>query len=120
MSETKNPFETLKDNILEYAEVRVKLIVLTVQERLTEIITSIALFLIVGLLATLVFVFGSFGLAILIGKWLGSYFAGFFVMAAFNAILLLLIWFKAAKWIKIPIINFLLKKINNSGKRESK
>lgn len=114
MSETKNAFETLAENVREYVEVRVKLFLLDVQEKLVEIVASIALFLIVGLLATLVFVFGSIGLALLIGKWIGSYFAGFFIMAAANILLLLLVRANAMRWIKLPIMNFLLKKLNNS------
>ncbi len=114
MAENGNPFENLAENVKEYVEVRVRLMMLNIQEKLTDILASIALFLIVGLLATLIFVFGSLGVALLLGKWLGSYFAGFFILAAFYAIVLTLVWFNAGKWIKMPIINFLLRKINNT------
>jgi Zn-dependent protease with chaperone function len=116
--DNKNLFDDIIADIKEYIELKGQLAYLNFQEKLSAIASSITLFLIVTILIVLVFAFGSIGLALLISKYFNQLYAGFFIMALFYLIVLLLLWFNAKKWVKNPVTNFLIKNINRSASDE--
>lgn len=113
--EDLNKVEKLINDLKHYAEVRYDLIVLNLQDKLSELISSFASIALLSILAVFILLFGSIGGAL----WLGEYFhctsIGFFCVAGFYFVLALLLFFSRETLIKLPVINALLKKINNHG-----
>jgi hypothetical protein len=62
-------------------------------------------------IGSLVIILISIGLSLFLGRLLGAYHYGFFVMGGFYAIVLLVIFIQREKWIKTPISNGLINKM---------
>jgi len=111
-AEDKNVFEKLFSNCKEYVETRIDLALLNGQDRLGDIISSAISMLVVGLLAFMCFLFISLGAAFGIGKLMHNMAAGCFIVAGFYLLVGLIIWINKTKWVKTPVTNSLLSKIN--------
>lgn len=110
--EEKNKVEKLMKHVEEYAETRVDLIALAVQDKLGAVMSSIASIVILWILCVFILLFASVGAAWWIGDYYNSPSIGFFTIAGFDLIVAALIYFNREKWVKIPISNALIKKIN--------
>jgi hypothetical protein len=110
--EEKHNVEKLIDDVKEYAETRMDIIVLNLQDKISAIISSIASVLLLTVLSLFVVFFLSIGVAWWIGQATESPSIGFFCIAGFYLLLAAIIAFNREKLIKAPIINALLKKIN--------
>ena len=53
------------------------------------------------------------GIALLLGDLLGKAYYGFFIVAAFYAIIGIILYSSRDKWIKTPIINGLVKSLSD-------
>jgi hypothetical protein len=53
----------------------------------------------------------SIGVALLIGEWLGKTYYGFFMVAGFYGIAGIIIYALRKDWIKMPVSNFIIRKI---------
>jgi uncharacterized membrane protein YqjE len=118
METTKEPadvkveLETFIRHAKEYAETRYDLAVINVQEKTTDIISTISSALIVGILILFTLLFTSIGAAWYIGQIIGNPSSGFFCVALFYLVLSVIIIIFRDTWIRIPIINFMIKKIS--------
>lgn len=110
--EVKNKIEKLFGTVKDYAETRFDLLVLTAREKVSSMVSSIALMLVLGLLGIFIFLFAGIGTAL----WLGDYFQnsalGFFCVTGLYVLITFLLFFNRDKWIKLPIINLLIKNTN--------
>jgi hypothetical protein len=107
-----NKVEDLIGKLKLYVETRVDLVTLNFQDKVSEILSSVASSAVVMILGLFVLFFASVGAAWRIGELLKSPSIGFFCVAGFYLILSIIIILNKDKWIKMPIINALLKKIN--------
>ncbi|MEI8278320.1 MAG: hypothetical protein WCG87_01080 [Bacteroidota bacterium] len=87
-----NILGNLKDKVVDFVDVRVRLLKLSVVERTASILSYFAFLMIILLIALLAFVFIGFGMAEWFTALLDSRSGGFF-LAAFVFILLLVITF---------------------------
>ena len=110
--EEKNKMEMLWQNVKEYAETRIDLGLLNFQEKTTNVIGSLASTVIVAFLALFFVFFTSVGAAWWIGQSMHNPSIGFFIVAGFYLLVAAVILLNRDKWIGLPIINSLLKKIN--------
>lgn len=110
--EDQGILEKFIGHIKEYAETSVDLFALNMQDKSSEVISSIVSALIFGLIASITLLFLSIGAAWWLGQMLGSPSIGFFCVAGFYFFTGMTIYFFRRQWIKTPIINFLLRKIN--------
>lgn len=110
--EDKNKVEQLFGNIKEYAETRFDIMTLNMQDKVSEVLSSIASILVVGVFSLFTVFFVSVGLAWWIGQLLHNTSIGFFIVAGFYLLIGSIIFIYRDKWIKFPIINTLLSKIN--------
>jgi hypothetical protein len=110
--EGKNKVEIMLDNVKSYVETRFDIVVLNIQDRLSDVLSSVASILVLSILAVFVIFFLSVGAAWWIGQELNNSSIGFFYVAAFYFVVAVIIFACRDKWIKLPIINSLLKKIN--------
>ncbi len=110
--EEKNKVERLLQHVEEYAETRIDLVALNVQDKLGSVLSSIASIVILWILSVFIFLFASVGAAWWIGDYFNSPSIGFFAIAGFDLLVAALVYFNREKWIKLPITNALIKKIN--------
>ena len=54
----------------------------------------------------------STGIAIWLGKMLGEYYYGFYIVAGFFAILVIIFYIFREKWLKMPIANSLIENLS--------
>ena len=111
--EELNKVEKLAGHIKEYAETRFDLVALTLQDKVTSILSSLVSSIIGAILVLFVILFISIGGALWLGDYLHSPFIGFFYVAGFYLLVTFIMIFYREKWIKTPMINGLLKKINS-------
>lgn len=104
--------QQLISNLKEYAETRLDIMVLNMQDKVADILSSIASIIVVGLLSLFIVFFSSVGVAWWIGDVFHNPSIGFFSIAGFYLLLAIVIYVNRDNWIKLPIINGLLKKIN--------
>lgn len=110
--EEKNNVEKLLSNVKEYAEVRFDLISLNFQDKLSIVVSSLVSIVIISVLTLLIFLFASIGAALWLGEYFQSASIGFFCVMGFYVLLTFLLLLNREKWIKFPIMNSLIKKIN--------
>lgn len=103
--------KSLIDKSKDYLDTKIELTKLKTIDKSADVLSTVVVMVSMLFISVLLILFISLGLALLIGKWLGAYHYGFFVMAAFYAITLLVIYVKREKWIKTPIANELINKM---------
>ncbi len=110
--EEKNKVEKLFTDVKEYAETKLDLVALNVQDKSSNLMGSAASILVVGIVILFILLFLSLGVALIIGHCFHNPSIGFFFIAGFYFLVGLVVYFSRNKWIKTPVINALLKKIN--------
>jgi len=109
--EEKSKIEKIFTDIKDYAETRVDIVVLNIQDKATSVMSSMASAVILGTLGLIVLLFISLGGAWYLGEYFHSPSIGFFSIAGFYLILAAILFINREKWIKMPIINAILRKI---------
>lgn len=109
--EEKNKLESLVSRAKEYAEARFDLMLLNLQDKVSDMAASIASVLLMAVFSFFILLFLSIGAAWYIGEQTGNPSMGFFSLAGFYLVLVLVVYFAKDKIIKTPIVNAILKKI---------
>jgi hypothetical protein len=78
-------------------------------EQFVVVVSALTIISILFFLFGLFLVFLTFGLAFLIGSWLGNYAYGFLSLAALYALIGWLIYYKRGPWIVNPVVRILEK-----------
>jgi len=113
MENTKQDLELLFEKTADYVETRVDLLKLQAVDKTSDIVSSLVVLLIAGLVFAIVFFILNIGLALWIGSLLGKTYNGFFIVAGFYAIIGLIIYLLRGKFIKAGISNLIIKKLLN-------
>jgi len=114
----KPDFEKIIDEVRAYASSRSELSKMQAVEKSSELIGAMTSRLVLLLLTLIVFFFLSIGIALLISKFLGSYYAGFMVMAGCYLLLLLLFYLKREKWMINPVTNQVIRSFYKNDEEE--
>jgi hypothetical protein len=109
--EVKNKLEKMFTDIKDYAETRFDIVILNTQDKVTHVISSIVSGAILGTLGLFILMFLSIGAAWSLGEYFNSPSIGFFSVGGFYFLLAIILFVNREKWIKLPIINAILKKI---------
>ena len=104
--------KTLIDQSKDYLETKIELTKLKTIDKSADIISSMLVTIFMLFIFFLLVLFVSTAVALLLGKMLGAYHYGFFIVGGFYAILMLVIYAMRDKWIKTPIINGLIHKMH--------
>jgi uncharacterized membrane protein YqjE len=104
--------DKLVAHVIECAETRFDIIALDVQDKVSDIMASMASVVIIGVLIGFIILLLSIGAAMYLSDYYHSPYIGFVYVAAFYIVLALLLLVTRKKVIKLPIINGILKKIN--------
>lgn len=108
----ENKLDRLFGHVIECAETRIDLAAINIQDKMSEILASIASVAVVGLLMSFVLLLLSIGAALYLSDYFQSSFIGFLYVAGFYFVTAILVIITRKSLIKLPIINALLKKIN--------
>jgi len=111
MTSTLDSIKTLIDKSKDYLETRIELTKLKAVDTSADVLSSVIVLIAIVLTSFLCILFTSVGVAILIGKKLGSLQTGFFIVGGIYAIILLIIFLQRDRWIKKPIANGLINKM---------
>ncbi|HEY2649628.1 MAG TPA: hypothetical protein VGI38_10555 [Puia sp.] len=110
MSSTES-IKTLIDKSKDYLDTKFELTKLKTIDKSADILSTVVVTISILFVSFLLILFVSLGVALLLGKLLGAYHYGFFIMAGVYAIILLVIYVMREKWIKTPIANELINKM---------
>ena len=103
--------ESLMHNARQYAETRLNLLILDAQEKAADTAASMVTGAVLGILGLFLLFFLSIGAAWYIGDTTGSPFIGFFAVAAFYAVVGLIVFLVRNTMIKLPVAHSIIKKI---------
>ena len=104
--------EKLFSDVKEYAETKLDLVALNVEDKASDIAASAASVVTLGIVAIFILLFLSLGAAFIIGHYLHDASIGFFCLAGFYLLVFIVLYYNRAKWIKTPLVNSILKKIH--------
>jgi hypothetical protein len=103
--------KTLIDKSKDYLETKIELTRLKTIDKSADVLSTVVVTVSMLCISFLLILFVSIAVALLLGKMLGAYHYGFFIMGGLYAIILLVIYVKREKWIKTPIANELISKM---------
>ncbi|HEV3224536.1 MAG TPA: hypothetical protein VGZ90_16770 [Puia sp.] len=102
---------TLIDKSKDYLDTKIELAKLKTIDKSADVLSAVVVIVSMIFIGSLVIILISVGLALFLGRLLGAYHYGFFIMGGFYAIVLLVIFIQREKWIKTPISNGLINKM---------
>ena len=117
MDDTKSPtdFKVAIERIIhhtkEYIETRYQLIVFNIHDKSAVLFSSMTSVIVITVLALFILLFSSIGVSWYIGEVTGHKSVGFFCVAAFYFLILIIVYKFRETWIKIPVSNYLVKKL---------
>ena len=108
---TTESIRTLIDKSKDYLDTKIELTKLKTIDKSADVLSTAIVMVVMIFIGSLFVIFISIALALLIGRMLGAYHYGFFIMGGIYGILLLIIYLQKDKWIKTPIANGLINKM---------
>jgi hypothetical protein len=113
MSNTETPIEMLFEKVEDYSKITLELLKLKTIYKSADVISSFAMRFALFIMVALFTIFASIGLALLIGDMLGKSYYGFFIIAGFYALAVVVLRWYLHPWVKTPISNFIITQILN-------
>lgn len=110
IQEVKERADSIFEHVKEYIEARYNLAVLETSNKATDMLSSLAAAVIVGVMGIFVLFFLSFAAAWWIGEATGSPALGFLIVAVVYAAIGGMLYAVRNKLIKLPVMNALIKK----------
>lgn len=111
--EEKHKVEKLFGDVKEYAETKLDIMALNIQDKGSDIAASAASVLTLGIVLVFILLFLSLGAALIVGHYcFNDTSIGFFCVAGFYLVVFIVLYYCRTKLIKMPLINFILKKIH--------
>jgi len=99
----------IRKDILEYVDVRLDLIRLHTAENISRLLSQVATLAVIGYLLFFILIFISFGVAYFFGEIFNSNILGFFCVAVFYFLILVVFLLFRKKIIERPIIQAMVK-----------
>jgi len=111
MEEKNNFFEPLLQSINDYGKTGYELIKLKTIEKSVDVISKLAVKLIILFTVMLCLIFGSIGVSFWIGELVGYVYFGFMIVAAFYAFVSIIILLFLRKWMRAKFSNSFISKL---------
>jgi hypothetical protein len=115
--EVVHKIENLLEHVKDYAETKVKLVELEMQDKVAETVSSLVSAIIIGMLSLLVVLFVSLGAAWQLGQYFKNTSIGFYIVAGFYLLVGIVIYAFRNQLLKTPMANFLIQKFNTNEKK---
>ncbi len=109
MQSESNTVDELVSSIIKHLETRVEIVKLKTIDRVSNTTTFIISKIIFGIVAATALLFLNIGLAIWISSFFTTLYIGFFVVAVFYLVVLLILFLGKDVLIKMPILNSIIK-----------
>ena len=97
----------------DYLETRLDLLKLRAIDKTSDVTSSLVSRIAIAIILFLAILIVNIGLSLWVGELVGKVYVGFFIVAAFYALLALIIYVFRKAWIKDPVTNILIKKLLN-------
>jgi len=110
----------LAEELKTYVNVRIDIVKLTVAETASKMVADTAATIISGVVFLFFLFFASVGLALFLSSVIGNSYSGFLLVAALYLILGFLIWFLREKWIRMPVMNAIIKQLFSEDGKHGK
>lgn len=108
----------MSDNLTElaqdtgkYIEAKTELWKLKVADKTTEVASTVASQMVIAVIAFLTIISVNTGVALVLGKWLGELYYGFFIVAGFYILLGIIIYANRTSFMKTPFYNAIINKM---------
>ena len=111
MEDNSTLIESLLERAIEYGKTNYELVKLNVIDKTTNGISSFVPNTVVFLVLSSMLLFFNLGVAFLLGKILGEFFYGFFIVSAFYALVAFVMYFFLRKWVKRVFYDYMIKQI---------
>ncbi len=111
MFEIKDKVENLLDNMDEIAKNYYDLTMLKAVEKGSKLASTLVISSLVAAILFFAFLFAGIGAGFLLGRWLGSPVWGFFIIAGFLLLILILILLLKGRFLKPMIRNLFIKNL---------
>lgn len=111
MDDNTGIIDELLNKATEYGKAELELAKLKALDKTSEIVSGSVPTLIVMVSVSVFMLFLNLGIAFWVGGLLGNMFLGFFAVAAFYAIVALIIHLFMHKWIKTKVGDYIIKRI---------
>ncbi len=108
----KNALESLFESTSSYVETRVELAKLKTVKKSSDVFSTLASQLILGGVGFIFLMLLNIALGLWLGDLMGKTYYGFFLLAFIYFIVGLVLYISRDKWIKSPVANAIIKKIN--------
>ncbi len=118
MEKTFETIEHLTAQIKEYADNHIASVKLSAAEKSSKVIASIIAIMIVILVLFGFVLFASIALAYAFAKLTGEFYWGFLIVAFIYLIIGSIIWAKRERFLRLPIMNAMLKQLFESDNDE--
>ncbi len=109
MEDKLNMIETLLERVTELVKTSLELYKLKTVEKTAEVISTVVPRAIVFIVFSSFMLFLNLGLALWLGQVIGHTFYGFFVVAAFYAVIAAVMHFFMHKWLKRVVNEFIIR-----------
>jgi hypothetical protein len=109
--EATTHLDTLLSKAGDFVETKTTLWKLKAVDKTSDTVSDVVSSLVVVLFIVFFMLLLSIGIALLVGGWLGKTYYGFFVVAGFYGIAGIIIYASRNHWIKMPVANFIIRKI---------
>jgi len=111
LKDAKEKVETTYQHLIDYAEARWNLIALDISDKTANMVTSIAVGIILAVLGLFFLTFISIALALWLSYLIGSGALGFLLVAVLYGIFGAIVYANRNKWLFLPLMNNFLKKL---------
>ncbi len=111
MTSTTESIKTLIDKSKDYLDTKLELTKLKTIDKSADVLSTVIVMVSMIAIGFLFILFFSIAVALLLGRALGAYHYGFFIVGGVYAIILLIIYVQRERWIKTPIANGLINKM---------
>ena len=105
--------ESLFDKTTDYLETRAELAKLKAIRKSSELFSGLVTRLVILMLFGLFLIVFSIALGLWLGDIMNKEYYGFFTLAGFYLLLGIIIYSSRKKWLKAPIANAIIKKVNS-------
>lgn len=118
MNSNDSSIEVLIERAETYGITTVELLKLRFIHKLTDVVSSLALKIVIYLSLVMFIFIINFGIALWLGDLLGKNYYGFFITASFYAIVVALVSIYGHRFVKVPVSNRLISELLELDKYE--
>lgn len=114
MESPQTRINDLTGHLREYIETQIDIVKLDAADASASAASSMVSWIAITILGLFTLILLSIGGAIGLGYMMNNYAIGFFIVAGFYLLITLIIYFNRQNWIRIPLLNVLIKNFYNN------